>query len=90
VTASITGVVPLSLLGVNMGADGLFAAMSFGLGLLTLFWYLRGVAYYGGDDAVWALALPLAPLVTVIHSMGTVAGILDPPTSFRVTRKAGA
>jgi len=82
-------VVPLSILGIGLGAGGLFAAMSFSLGVLTLFWYLRGVQYYGGDDTVLALALPLAPVVTVIHSMGTVAGILDPPTSFRVTKKVG-
>ena len=79
----------ISVLGVGVGTGGLFAAMSLGLGLLTLFWYLRGVQYYGSDSAVWALALPLAPLVTIIHSMGTVVGILDPPTSFRVTKKAG-
>jgi hypothetical protein len=82
-------VVPLSLLGIGVGAGGLFAAASFSLGLLTLFWYLRGVQYYGVDSIGWALALPLAPLVIIIHSMGTVAGILSPPTSFRVTKKAG-
>ncbi|MFC6871928.1 glycosyltransferase family 2 protein [Halobellus marinus] len=82
-------VVPLSLLGIGVGAGGLFAAASFSLGLLTLFWYLRGVQYYGVDSIGWALALPLAPLVIIIHSMGTVAGILSPPTSFRVTKKVG-
>jgi hypothetical protein len=29
-----------------------------------------------------------AVFVTVVHSMGTVAGILDPPDEFRVTEKA--
>jgi hypothetical protein len=82
-------VVPLSLLGVGAAAGGLFAALSLGLGLLTAFWYLRGVAYYGSDKLGWALAVPLAPVVTVVHSMGTVAGVLDPPESFRVTEKAG-
>jgi len=33
--------------------------------------------------------VPLAPLITVVHSMGTVAGILAPPTEFRVTEKVG-
>lgn len=35
------------------------------------------------------LLISLAPLVTVVHSMGTVAGILDPPEEFRVTEKVG-
>ncbi len=82
-------VVSLSVLGVGLGTSGLFVGMSFGLGLLTLFWYLRGVQYYGSDGAVWVLALPLAPLVTIIHSMGTVVGIVDPPAGFRVTKKVG-
>jgi len=29
-----------------------------------------------------------AVFVTVVHSMGTVADILDPPDEFRVTEKA--
>jgi hypothetical protein len=43
--------------------------------------------YGAATDAVWALALLLAPLVMVIHPIGTVAGILGPPTSFRATKK---
>jgi hypothetical protein len=82
-------VVPLSLFGVGVAAGGLFALTSLLLGALTLFWYLRGVTYYGRDKLQWALAVPLAPLITVVHSMGTVAGILAPPTEFRVTEKVG-
>ena len=82
-------VLPLSLLGVGVAATGLFALTSIGLGVLTLFWYLRGVVYYGRNKLEWALAVPLAPVITVVHSMGTVAGILDPPGDFRVTKKVG-
>ncbi|MHB9288753.1 glycosyltransferase family 2 protein [Halobacteriales archaeon Cl-PHB] len=82
-------VVPLSLLGTSVAAGGLFVLTSLTLGLFTLFWYLRGVLYYGGSKLALALAVPLAPLVTVVHSLGTVAGILDPPEGFRVTRKVG-
>jgi len=82
-------VVPLSLLGVGVGSSGLFALTSLLLGALTLFWYLRGVSYYGREKRLWAAAVPLAPLITVVHSMGTVAGILAPPTEFRVTEKVG-
>ena len=81
-------VVPLSLLGVGV-AGGLFALASLALGALTLFWYLRGVVYYGRDRLAWALVAPLAPLVTVVHSMGTVVGVVAPPDGFRVTEKVG-
>jgi uncharacterized membrane protein len=80
---------PLSILGVSIGG-GLFVTTSVALGLFTLFWFLRGVAYYGMEDRKLALALPLAPVVSVVHSMGTVAGIVDPPEDFRVTAKAGS
>jgi cellulose synthase/poly-beta-1,6-N-acetylglucosamine synthase-like glycosyltransferase len=83
-------VLPLSLVGVSVAYAGLFALASLALALFTGFWYLRGVAYYGKRHLGWALALPLAPLVTVVHSMGTVAGILTPPERFRVTTKIGS
>lgn len=47
---------------------------------------MRSRAAVGRDDAVWVVALPLAPPMTVIRSMG----IVDPPTGFRVTRTVGA
>jgi len=83
-------VIPLSVLGVSVAHAGLFAAASLTLGLFTAFWFLRGVLYYGDRQVGWALALPLAPLVTVVHSMGTITGILDPPEQFRVTTKVGS
>ncbi|WP_435066664.1 glycosyltransferase [Haloplanus sp. C73] len=81
--------IPLSLLSVTIVYGGLFFAASMGLALCTLAWFLLGVVYYGADHRHWALALPLAPVITVIHSMGTVAGILNPPETFRVTTKVG-
>jgi len=83
-------VVPLSLLGVTIAHSGLFFAASMGLALCTLGWFLLGVRYYGDDHRRWALAVPLAPLITVVHSMGTVAGIVNPPETFRVTTKVGS
>ncbi|TKX56567.1 glycosyltransferase family 2 protein [Halorubrum sp. SS7] len=82
-------VVPLSLLSVTVVYSELFFLASMGLALCTLGWFLLGVRYYGADHRHWALAVPLAPLITVVHSMGTVAGILNPPESFRVTTKVG-
>lgn len=81
--------VPLALLGANVAYGGLFLGASLLLAAFTAFWFLRGVASYGARGLKWALALPLAPLVTVVHSMGTVAGILNPPERFRVTEKVG-
>ena len=83
-------VLPLSFLSVTIVYGGLFLVASMGLALCTLGWFLLGLVYYGDEHFQWALALPLAPLITVIHSMGTVAGILDPPETFRVTTKAGS
>ncbi|WP_256402315.1 glycosyltransferase [Halorubrum salinum] len=83
-------VVPLSLLSVTIAYSGLFFAASMGLALCTIGWFLLGVGYYGDKHRQWAIAVPLAPLITVIHSMGTVAGIVSPPETFRVTTKVGS
>lgn len=80
--------VPVTVLGTGV-VSGSFVVVSWALGAFTLFWYLRGVVYYGREQLAWALALPLAPIVTLVHSMGTVAGILSPPGEFRVTEKIG-
>ncbi len=82
--------VPLAVIGATAAYGGLFLAASTLLAAFTAFWFLRGVAYYGSRGVKWALALPLAPLVTVVHSMGTVLGIVHPPDGFRVTRKVDA
>ena len=79
----------LSIVGVSVVFGGLFLAASLTLAAFTAFWFLRGVAHYGRETAGWALAVPLAPVVTVVHSLGTVAGVLDPPEEFRVTEKTG-
>jgi len=82
-------VVPLSLLGTTMVYGTAFVLLSLALGVLTFVWFLLGVLAYGKRDLVLVAALPLAPLVTVVHSLGTVVGVLDPPRGFRVTRKVG-
>jgi hypothetical protein len=82
--------VPLAVLGVTAVYGGLFALTSLALGAFTAFWYLRGLVYYGARELKWALALPLVPVVSLVHSLGTVVGILHPPASFRVTEKVGA
>ncbi|MCT9095308.1 glycosyltransferase family 2 protein [Haloarchaeobius sp. HME9146] len=81
--------VPLSVLGVSVVYGSLFVLASLTLAAFTVFWYLRGVAYYGGRALKWAAVLPLVPLVSLVHSMGTIAGILHPPDGFRVTTKVG-
>ena len=80
---------PLALLGASVAYGGLFLLASLGLAGATAFWFLRGAVYYGGGSLKLALVVPLAPLVTVVHSMGTVAGVLAPPQGFRVTEKVG-
>jgi hypothetical protein len=79
--------VPLSLLHPQIAFGPAFQVVSIGLLALTGFWFLRGLAEYGTAKLPYALALPLLPVVSVVHSAGTVAGILNPPESFRVTEK---
>ncbi|WP_372910628.1 glycosyltransferase family 2 protein [Salinigranum sp.] len=85
-------VVPLTLAGAVVVDDSLYRTLSVALGALTAFWYVRGALWYRSSDGSRALglllALPLLPVVSVVHSAGTVWGLLDPPERFRVTTKA--
>lgn len=81
--------VPLAFLGVSMAYAGLFLIASIGLAGFTVFWFARGLRYYGVTELKWLLVVPLVPLISVVHSMGTVVGILHPPANFRVTEKVG-
>jgi hypothetical protein len=82
-------VVPLTLAASD---DPLYRTLSVALGALTAFWYVRGALWYRSSDGSRALGLLLAlfllPVVSVVHSAGTVWGLLDPPERFRVTTKA--
>ncbi|WP_336360956.1 glycosyltransferase [Haladaptatus sp. ZSTT2] len=80
---------PLALVGVSVVYAGLFLLASMSLAVFTAFWFVRGLLYYGVSEFKWVFALPLVPLISVVHSMGTVVGILHPPSSFRVTEKVG-
>jgi hypothetical protein len=79
--------IPLSLLHPQIAFEPAFQAVSVVLVAMTGFWFLRGLAEYGQSKLGYLLALPLLPVVSVVHSAGTVAGILRPPESFRVTEK---
>jgi hypothetical protein len=79
--------IPLSLLHPQIAFEPAFQAVSVVLVAMTGFWFLRGLAEYGRSKLGYLLALPLLPVVSVVHSAGTVAGILRPPESFRVTEK---
>lgn len=81
--------VPLAIVGVSVVYAGLFLVASLGLAAFTVFWFVRGLLYYESTELKWLLVLPFVPLVSVIHSMGTVVGILHPPATFRVTEKVG-
>lgn len=81
--------VPLAVLGVSVVAGGLFLVTSLVLAAATAFWFLRGVAYYGRRSLKLVAVTPLVPLVSLVHSAGAAAGVLDPPEEFRVTEKVG-
>jgi cellulose synthase/poly-beta-1,6-N-acetylglucosamine synthase-like glycosyltransferase len=78
---------PLSLLHPQVAFEPAFQAISVALVAMPGFWFLRGLAEYGRTKLGYLLALQLLPVVSVVHSAGTVAGILRPPESFRVVKK---
>ncbi|WP_152040295.1 hypothetical protein [Salinigranum salinum] len=82
---------PLTLTGAVVISDPFLRFGSMLLGALTASWYARGALWYRRareERSVRLLAaLPLLPLVSLVHPAGTAWGLVDPLSEFRVTTK---
>jgi hypothetical protein len=90
---SVTGVVPLLLVvGLLPGVDLLFADLYRAAALVLLgfmyVWIGIGIRRYRPGLVTAVAVLVLAPVTTVLHSVGAFWGLVSPPTAFEVTEKA--
>jgi hypothetical protein len=89
---SATGVIPiLGVIGLLPGIDIFFAEMylvsSFVLLLFLYVWIVIGILRYRPSIPIAIAVLILAPLTTILHSLGALWGIISPPDTFEVTAK---
>jgi hypothetical protein len=89
---SVTGVIPvLALLSLTPGVDvvfgGVFRTASVALLAFMYVWIGIGVWRYRPSIPVALAVLLLAPVTTVIHSVGALWGLVSPPDDFEVTKK---
>ncbi|MFC7230134.1 glycosyltransferase family 2 protein (plasmid) [Salinirubellus salinus] len=90
---SVTGVVPLfvilgNLPGVDVFAWQIHRAVSLVLLSFVFLWVAVGVRQVRPTARVAVLSLVLAPMTSVLHSVGALWGLVSPPDSFDVTEKA--
>jgi hypothetical protein len=90
---SVTGVVPLfvvlgNLPGVDVFAWQIHRAVSLVLFSFVFLWVAVGVRQVRPTARVAVLSLVLAPITSVLHSVGALWGLVSPPGSFDVTEKA--
>ncbi|MEF8856825.1 MAG: glycosyltransferase family 2 protein [Haloplanus sp.] len=89
---SVTGVIPLLLLvGVLPGVDIFFADLyrlsSFVLLGFMYVWICIGLWRYRPSLPVAIAVVLLAPITTVLHSVGALWGLVSQPETFEVTKK---
>jgi hypothetical protein len=60
------------------------------LAAFTVVWFVLGLRQYALPRWQELLGLVSVPVATVLHSVGTVVGLLAPPADVRVTRKVPA
>lgn len=90
---SVTAVVPLFLLlgnlpGVDVFAWQIHQGISVALLSFVFVWVGIGIWQVRPTPAIAGLSLVLAPVTSVLHSVGALWGLVSPPDSFDVTTKA--
>lgn len=89
---SVTGIIPiLALVSLYTGGDIVFESFfrigSIGLLLFMFVWIGLGVIRYRPHPFVGIAVIVLAPITTVLHSIGALWGLISQPDTFKVTTK---
>jgi cellulose synthase/poly-beta-1,6-N-acetylglucosamine synthase-like glycosyltransferase len=79
-------VVPLFVPG-TIAFELAFQVLSVAVFAFVIVWSVLGVRYYGESLSVGVALVVLTPIVSLLHSLGALAGLVAPPTDFAVTRK---
>lgn len=79
--------IPTTLLGLHLFYVELLAPIAVLLASFTFGWFLVGLHLYDVPRTTAVVGFALAPVASLVHSMGVVAGLVSPPDDFRVTRK---
>ncbi|TKX43686.1 hypothetical protein EXE50_09520 [Halorubrum sp. ARQ200] len=90
---SVTAVVPLFLIlgnlpGVDVFAWQIHQGISAVLLSFVFVWVGIGIWQVRPTPAIAGLSLVLAPVTSILHSVGALWGLISPPDSFDVTTKA--
>lgn len=80
----------VSLFGVPVVFVDLLFVVSTVLSAVTAGWFILGLGKYDHNNGLILAVLPLLPFASLVHSMGTIVGLVDPPARFRVTKKLPA
>jgi hypothetical protein len=90
---SVTGIVPVFVIigflpGVSVFFADIYRVAALGLFAFMYIWILVGIYRYRPSLPFAIAVLVLAPVTTMLHSVGALWGLIDPPDTFDVTAKA--
>lgn len=89
---ALTGLIPVvtvvaMLPGVEVVFPRVYRALSVALLALLYVWILIGLRIHPQPARIAVVTLLLAPVTTVLHSVGALWGVISPPDTFQVTEK---
>ena len=78
--------VPAAVFGYPIAFAAVLTPVSVLLGGFMVLWFVLGLQFYGFPRRETVLGLALVPVASIVHSLGTILGIVFPPDDFRVTK----
>jgi len=89
---SVTGLIPMIVVigllpGINIFFGNLYRTASLILLSFMYMWIIIGILRYRPSIPIVIAVLILAPLTTILHSIGALWGLITPPDTFEVTEK---
>lgn len=82
--------VPATLLGLPIAYAAVLTPLTVVLAGFMVLWFALGLQFYGVPRREMAIGIVLVPIASIVHSLGTIFGLVFPPDDFRVTKKISA
>lgn len=80
---------PATLLGLPIAFAAVLTPLTLLLAGFMVVWFVLGLQFYGAPRRE-TVGIILVPIASVVHSLGTIFGLVFPPDDFRVTKKIPA
>lgn len=79
--------VPATVLGLPIAYAAVLTPLTVLLAGFMVLWFVLGLQFYDAPRRETVVGIVLVPVASMVHSLGTILGLVFPPDDFRVTKK---